>query len=48
MPTTGASELRDMYPDILPYETGMMKVSDIHNIYYEQSGKPDGNPVIFL
>ncbi|WAQ93596.1 PIP-like protein [Mya arenaria] len=39
---------RAMYPDIEPYETGMLKVSDLHTVYYEQSGNPDGKPVIFL
>jgi hypothetical protein len=27
---------------------GMLKVSDIHTLHYEQSGKPDGNPVVVL
>ncbi|XP_052806901.1 probable proline iminopeptidase isoform X2 [Mya arenaria] len=39
---------RAMFPDIEPYETGMLKVSDIHTVYYEQCGNPDGKPVIFL
>jgi len=26
----------------------MLQVSDLHQIYYEQSGNPDGKPVIFL
>lgn len=37
-----------MYPDIEPYDTGMLAVSDIHTVYYEQSGNRTGNPVIFL
>ncbi|KAJ7756519.1 proline iminopeptidase [Mycena maculata] len=37
-----------MYPDITPYETGTLKVSDIHTLYYELSGNPDGTPVVFL
>ncbi|KAI3445843.1 hypothetical protein Pfo_002508 [Paulownia fortunei] len=39
---------RNLYPDIEPYNTGFLKVSDIHTIYYEQSGNPDGHPVVFL
>ncbi|KAL8155775.1 hypothetical protein AgCh_000978 [Apium graveolens] len=37
-----------LYPHIEPYSTGMLKVSDIHSIYWEQSGNPDGHPVVFL
>jgi len=37
-----------LYPEIQPYDTGYLKVSDIHNVYYEQSGNPNGNPVIYL
>ncbi|MFO0635423.1 MAG: prolyl aminopeptidase [Nannocystaceae bacterium] len=39
---------RSFYPEIEPYETGMLQVSDIHSIYYEQSGNPRGKPVVFL
>jgi proline iminopeptidase len=31
-----------------PFKTGYLKVSDIHEIYYEQSGNPKGKPVFFL
>ncbi|GER43289.1 proline iminopeptidase [Striga asiatica] len=34
---------RTLYPDIEPFNTGFLKVSDIHTIYYEQSGNPDGH-----
>lgn len=34
---------RSIYPDIEPYDTGSLKVSDIHTLYYEQSGNPDGH-----
>ncbi|NJN71703.1 MAG: prolyl aminopeptidase [Limnothrix sp. RL_2_0] len=40
--------MRDLYPPIRPYNTGMLNVSDIHALYYEESGNPDGKPVIFL
>ncbi|KAL6545855.1 hypothetical protein OROGR_009729 [Orobanche gracilis] len=39
---------RTLYPDIEPYSAGFLKVSDIHTIYYEQSGNPNGHPVVFL
>ncbi len=38
----------DFYPPINPYNTGMLKVSPIHEIYYEESGNPKGKPVVFL
>ena len=38
----------ELYPDIEPYNTGFLKVSDIHEIYYEQCGEPNGKPVIYL
>ena len=41
-------KLRDLYPDIEEYDSGHLKVSDLHEVYYEQSGKKDGKPVIFL
>lgn len=40
--------LRDYYPSIEPFETGRLQVSDIHNLYYEQAGNPQGVPVVFL
>ena len=42
------SELRTLYPEIEPYDTGMLKVSSLHTIYYEQCGNPEGKPVVFL
>ncbi|KAL2254514.1 UNVERIFIED_CONTAM: Proline iminopeptidase [Sesamum indicum] len=39
---------RSLYADIEPYNSGLLKVSDIHTIYYEQSGNPAGHPVVFL
>jgi len=37
-----------LYPPIEAYDTGFLKVSDLHTIYYEESGKPAGKPVVFL
>lgn len=36
------------YPALEPFDRGFLKVSDIHTVYYEQSGNPDGAPVVFL
>ncbi|WP_068814806.1 prolyl aminopeptidase [Phormidesmis priestleyi] len=40
--------MRDLYPPLEPYDTGTLQVSDLHTIYFEQSGNPQGKPVIFL
>ena len=40
--------MRDLYPEIEPYQHDMLAVSPVHTIYYEQSGSPDGTPVVFL
>jgi len=42
------SALRDLYPAIDPYDTGMLHLDDMHDMYYEQSGNPKGVPVVFL
>ncbi|XP_004250732.2 proline iminopeptidase [Solanum lycopersicum] len=39
---------KDLYPSIEPYSTGFLKVSDLHTIYWEQSGNPNGRPVVFF
>ncbi|KMZ64994.1 Prolyl aminopeptidase [Zostera marina] len=37
-----------LYPEIQPYASGFLKVSNIHTLYWEQSGNPEGYPVVFL
>jgi len=39
---------RDLYPPIDPYRTGTLPLDDRHTMYWEQSGNPDGVPVLFL
>jgi proline iminopeptidase len=36
------------YPEIEPFKTGRLKVSDLHEIYFEEVGNPKGSPVVFL
>ena len=40
--------MRDLYPPLEPYREGQLKVSPLHTIHYEESGNPQGKPVIFL
>ncbi|MCR9204472.1 MAG: prolyl aminopeptidase [Halobacteriovoraceae bacterium] len=37
-----------LYPEIEPYHTDLLPVSDIHTLYVEQAGNPEGRPVVFL
>jgi proline iminopeptidase len=39
---------RPLYPPIEPYRTGRLRVSDVHELHFEESGNPQGKPVIFL
>ena len=36
------------YPPVEPYTSGIMKVAEPHELYWEQCGNPQGEPVIFL
>lgn len=40
--------LRTLYPDIVPYRSGRMRVSELHEIYWEESGNPNGKPALFV
>jgi len=37
-----------LYPPLEPFETEMLEVSKLHTIYWEQSGNPNGAPVVFV
>lgn len=37
-----------LFPEIPTYVTNWLKVGNIHEIYYEECGNPDGYPVVFL
>jgi proline iminopeptidase len=40
--------LRELYPEIEPYNTGRLAVSPQHTLYYEECGNLRGKPVVFL
>ena len=42
------SQRRQFYPELQPYQTGMLPVSDGHSIYFEESGNPEGKPAIYI
>jgi proline iminopeptidase len=43
-----AAEESVLWPEIEPFQKGYLKVSEIHEIYYELSGNPEGDPVFVL
>lgn len=51
-PRTAAQDRRtpllDLFPPISPYSSGFLAVDDIHTLYWEQSGNPDGVPIVLL
>lgn len=38
----------ELFPPIEPYHTFSLQVSDLHSIFVEEAGNPDGKPVVFL
>src|SRR5262249_38708384 len=42
------TDRRGLYPEIEPHESGRLRVSDTHEIYWEVSGNPKGKPVLFV
>lgn len=45
--TTPTERLRP-YPAVTPFRTGRLSVSDRHEIYFEESGNPEGLPVLVV
>jgi len=37
-----------LFPAIEPFRTGMLSVDEIHTVYWEECGNPNGEPVLFL
>ena len=42
------SELRSWYPEIEPFDSGMMDVGDGHTVYWERVGTKGAKPAVFL
>lgn len=40
--------MREFFPELEPFKTEMLKASPLHELYVEQCGNPDGQPVVFL
>ncbi len=39
---------KTLFPEIEPYNTTHIKCGDIHKVYVEESGNPNGQPILFL
>jgi proline iminopeptidase len=37
-----------LYPSITPYRRGWLRVSPLHELYFEESGNPRGKPVFLV
>ncbi len=44
---TGAQRRR-LFPEIEPFNSGFLRVSPLHEIYFEESGSPTGKPAVFV
>jgi proline iminopeptidase len=40
--------MRELYPEIEPFDEGYLKVSDLHTVHYEQVGNPKGKKAVFF
>src|SRR3712207_2802417 len=40
--------MRTFYPEIEPYDHGLLDVGDGHRVYWELCGNPQGKPAVFL
>jgi proline iminopeptidase len=40
--------LRELYPETKPYREGMLPVSKLHTMHFEECGNPKGKPLVFL
>lgn len=38
----------ELFPELQPHTRGRLRVSDLHEIYYEECGNPAGKPVVVL
>jgi len=40
--------VKRLYPGVEPYSSGHLRVSELHEIYWEECGNPRGKPAVFL
>ena len=42
------TERRNFYPELQPHSRGRLRVSALHELYFEEAGNPNGQPAIVL
>ncbi len=40
--------MHQQFPDVEPYDSGILDVGDGHEVYWERCGNPDGKPALYL
>jgi len=40
--------MRTLYPEIEPFRSQHFSATELHQVYFEESGNPNGIPVVFL
>lgn len=48
MPDVHPAPRAELYPEIRPYNEGLLALDGRHRMYFEESGNPHGAPVVFL
>jgi proline iminopeptidase len=46
--TVTETSRRELYPELEPFASGWMRTESVHEIYYEECGNPQGQPVLVL
>lgn len=46
-PSEESAKARQLYPEIQPYNSGFLKVDDLHELYYEECGNKDGQVTFY-
>jgi proline iminopeptidase len=46
--SVAAAPRRGLYPEVEPYRSGHLRVSPLHEVYYEECGNPRGVPAVFV
>jgi proline iminopeptidase len=45
---SGAAQRRSLFPETEPFSSGWLKTEGVHEVYYEECGRPDGKPCVIL
>jgi proline iminopeptidase len=45
---SGAAQRRGLFPETEPFSSGWLTTEGVHEVYYEECGRPDGKPCVIL